>query len=103
MKIIKTADSEELYDWDLRKVEELGAEYFVYNYQSGSYDGTGWAIWKIDDDKFGYTYLGHCSCNGPVEDLNSIPYSLSEIKEIADKHYSDHSDSVLQMVDALES
>lgn len=102
MKIIRTADSGELSKSELSGVEELGAEYFVYNYQTGDYEGHGWAVWKLPDGKFGYTDLGHCSCYGPVEDLKSIPYTLDEIKLFAEKNYGEYASPVIEIVELVE-
>lgn len=72
--------------------------FFVYSYESGSYEGTGFAVWDMEDGKYGYTYLGHCSCNGPVEDLNSIPYNWNELQQIAAR-YGDHAEKVMNTVE----
>lgn len=103
MKIFKTNSSDELTGYDIERIERIDAEYFVYNYKVGDWEGTGWAVWKMPDGKFGYTSLSHCSCNGPVEDINSIPYTLDEVKKISDEHYSEYSEDVIKMVEMLES
>ena len=86
MKIISTSSSETLREWDLRQVNELDSRFFIYNYKNHGYEGSGFAVWDMPDNKYGYTYLGHCSCNGPVEDLNSIPYTLHQLEQIAMKN-----------------
>lgn len=84
MKIYKVRGCDTFSQWDMERLKGKPFEVFVYNYIDGGYSGTGFALW-LQDGKFGYAYLGHCSCNGPLEDLNSILYTLEEIKQLADK------------------
>lgn len=86
MKIKSIKNSEKFSDYELKDVKKLNADWFVYYYETGCYDGSGFAIWK-KDGKYLYADLGHCSCYGPVEDLNSIPYdSLEDIGKFANKY-----------------
>lgn len=97
MEIIKTEDSEELADYELKDVNKLEADWFIYCYKYGDYSGSGMAVWK-KDSKFFYCSLGHCSCNGPTEDLGSIPYnSLNDIEKIMG-NYDDEGKSVLKLI-----
>lgn len=97
MEIIKTQNSEELSKYELKNVKKLKADWFVYIYQYGSYEGYGMAIWK-KDGKYFYSSLGHCSCNGPTEDLSSISYnSLDEIEKIM-SNYEDKDKEVLKLI-----
>ena len=84
IKIYKVKNCDKLNDWDLEKVRKIlaPADFFIYNYNNGGYDGTGIAIWR-ENKKYGYAYLGHCSCNGPVEDLNSIMYTLTQLRKLS--------------------
>lgn len=82
MKVYKVRGCDPLSEYDLRDVKKLDAEFFIYNYQNHGYEGSGFALWK-KGRKYGYSYLGHCSCNGPVEDLNSIMYTITEIRKLA--------------------
>jgi hypothetical protein len=58
------------------------AEWIVYWYESGSYDGDGIGVAKYKD---GYEILnlGHCSCYGPVEHINGVP-DFKTTKELLD-------------------
>lgn len=101
MKIYKARGGDKLSAYELTEVKRQlpKAVWFIYWYETGSYDGTGFAIWKNEDGKFGYSYLGHCSCNGPVDYLESIPYTLEEVEKIIDKNYQSeyyHSNEVLK-------
>ena len=60
------------------KVPDTSAEWVVYSYESGCYDGSGVAVWKVGD-KFGMQNLGHCSCYGPMEDANMATMPLEEL------------------------
>lgn len=105
VKIYKTYKCDELSEWDIERVKNAlaDADYFVYNYSNGGYDGSGFALWK-KDGKYGYTQLSHCSCNGPVEDLNSIYYTLDQIKKLVEKeYYGDYAAKVFAKIKELEA
>lgn len=77
--------SEHFTDYTLEEINELSADFFVYWYESGSWDGRGFAIWKRDDKWF-YDGLGHCSCYGPTENLkiaNNAGFTFEQVSEIA--------------------
>lgn len=83
---------EKLNEYDFENIDKLNAEWFVYWYEIGSYDGDGFAVWK-KDDKYYYSGLGHCSCYGPTESIkNAIGFSLEEVEKIAKTNY-DYSES----------
>jgi hypothetical protein len=84
MKIYKVKGCDKINEWDLERLKNKPFDVFIYNYKSGSWDGDGFALWR-EGKKFGYAYLGHCSCNGPLEDLNSILYTFPQIKKLAQK------------------
>lgn len=100
MNIINVG-SEELNEWDLKPVEKLNSSFFVYSYEYGSYDGSGFAAWDLPEGKYGYAYLGHCSCNGPTEDLNSIPYTLEELEQIGTKYSDEYAPAVIAKIKEL--
>lgn len=78
--------SDELSECELTSVEKLNPKWFVYYYKVGSYDGNGFAVWKIGR-KYYYSDLGHCSCYGPTESLNSIPVnSLKDMEKFCDNY-----------------
>ncbi len=58
-----------LDEWDFNKLND-DVKWLVYYYTSGSYDGSGYAVWQNENGTFGSTSLGHCSCYGPLEDAN---------------------------------
>ncbi len=61
------------------------ADVFIYHYESGCYEGTGIAVWRNKKGEWAYQYLGHCSCNGPLEDIETsdkAKFTLEQIKEI---------------------
>jgi hypothetical protein len=99
VEIFKTADSpDELSkEYDCPNIQKLGCKWFVYYYQSGDYEGSGFAVWK-KGRKFFYSDLGHCSCYGPTEKLESIDYTFKEITKIASNYESYGSKSVIQHI-----
>lgn len=80
---IHSLGKDKLSDYDLRDVANRlpDVEWFIYDYEALPYEGEGYAIWQIGD-KFGYGYLGHCSCYGPCEDLNTALFTLDELRKI---------------------
>ena len=79
--IFKVKDSpSELNASSEDNIRDLGCKWFVYYYESGSYEGSGFAVWKIKD-KFFYDDLGHCSCYGPTDRLKSFAFSFDEVKD----------------------
>ena len=98
MRILKTRQSEKLEDYELKKVKELKADWFVYYYKTGDYDGSGFCVWR-KDTKFFYTDMGHCSCYGPTDDLISIPYnSIDDIEKIAGNSDYNGAKAVIQLI-----
>lgn len=81
-KIYKTTLSEELDESSINRLKGLSANWVVYHYNNYGYDGDGFIVWR-NGNKYGYTRISHCSCYGPVDDLNSIMYSKTEIDKIA--------------------
>ena len=69
----------------------------IYNYESGSYEGSGELVVKTIDNKFWTQDLGHCSCYGPLDrwepiikynSLDEIPSSdgwKDEFKKVISK------------------
>jgi len=84
--------------------EQLGFDFdfLVYAYESGSYDGSGFAVWKRDKDFF-YHEMGHCSCYGPwdqVEKSNGVVCTFDQIKSlIKDNYYNDHAKTVIDFIE----
>lgn len=76
-------------------VGKIEADIFIYSYENGGYDGLGVAVWR-NKGKWAYQYLGHCSCNGPCEDIrtsDNAKFTLEQIKEILfskDNEWSSH-------------
>lgn len=94
MKIYKVRGCDKLSECDIKRLQGHNQkksgkpiDVFVYNYKDQGYEGSGFALWR-EGKKFGYMNLSHCSCNGPLDDLNSILYTFPQIKKIAIKdHY----------------
>jgi hypothetical protein len=84
--IIKIEKSEKLDNSELENFKDLKADYVVYYYEYGSYEGSGFAVWK-KDGKYGYSDLSHCSCYGPTDDLSTIYYnSLNDIEKFCNNY-----------------
>ena len=105
IKIYKTYKCEPLSEWDIERVKDklADADWFIYNYEHGGYEGSGFAVWK-KDGKYGYANLGHCSCNGPLEDLNTIYYTLPQLKKLVEmEYYTDYAPKVYAKVKEIEA
>jgi len=74
MQII--ALSEEIEGWDFPE----GATWCVYDYASGSYEGSGTAYCGDGHNKFWSRNLGHCSCYGPIDQSSWDMLGLSDLR-----------------------
>lgn len=61
-------DISELSDYEVQKLIDFGVERAWYWYAQGSYEGSG-QILMLKDGLYYLHDMGHCSCYGPVEDL----------------------------------
>lgn len=89
MKKIISIGSHTLGYYGLRDLEEVGFDFLVYDYENGGYEGNGFAAWKKGDDWF-YHELGHCSCNGPMDNVQSsakIPVTVEQVIALAENAY----------------
>ena len=85
MKIYAIEGSTEFSEYDEAKLPPC--DIFVYFYEYECYEGSGFSVWK-NGDKFGYHYLGHCSCYGPLENIDSNAiYTLEEVEDIVKQNY----------------
>ena len=50
--------------WEIEEFEKRGVSHVWYNYESGSYDGSGMAVLRFLDGRWMIHDMGHCSCNG---------------------------------------
>jgi hypothetical protein len=57
---------------DLCNLVEKNALFVIYWYGSGSYEGSGDLVVVFDDGSVDTISLGHCSCNGPLDDLSAL-------------------------------
>lgn len=55
-------------------------------YQSGYYEGDGFAIVKTTDDKFGQISMSHCSCYGPWDGFKIPTQTWEEMLEQAKRN-----------------
>lgn len=79
---------EKLGEYDIREINKLDFNWFVYSYEYDSYEGSGFAIWR-KVDKYYYDYLGHCSCYGATENILKAAYSpvtFEQLKDIAERN-----------------
>lgn len=90
MEKINSIGVNTLEDYELRDLEEVGFDFLVYDYENGGYEGSGFAAWKKGDNWF-YHELGHCSCNGPMDNVQSsakIPVTLEQVIALSEDFYS---------------
>jgi hypothetical protein len=59
------------------------ADIFIYSYKREGYEGGGYAVWRYED-KWRYQDLGHCSCNGPFEDIQTSDNAKFTKQEVID-------------------
>jgi len=98
MEKIISLGSDELGEWDLERLEKLEFDLMVYAYKNGGYDGSGFAAFKKGEQWF-YQELGHCSCNGPLENIetsSNMLVSLEQVINLATSSYGDGAELVAQ-------
>lgn len=78
----------ELDEYDRDRLKKDKVDIFVYWYASGSYEGSGKAIFCVGNKWF-YHDLGHCSCYGPIENI-----SYSNPKDTVQELYDNCSDEL---------
>lgn len=89
-------------------VGKVAADLLVYSYEDDGYGGSGVAAWRYKG-KWSYQYLGHCSCNGPTEDMrtsDSAKFTLEELKTILsskDNAWNENYALVVRHLDKLKS
>lgn len=102
MRIYKVYGCTPLSSWDKARFRKARprADLLVYYYRYDDWEGSGMAIWR-ENDKYGYAYLGHCSCYGPFENIDSILYSLEQIKRLSnsDSYEWKYAPSVLDILE----
>jgi hypothetical protein len=69
----------ELGEWDINDIKRIGVEEIWYWYQTGSYEGSGQLLMRIGNE-YDLIDLGHCSCNGPTEDVTFNGSSFNELE-----------------------
>ena len=66
--LIYSVGQDELSDWDFKEIQAEAYKWIVYEYESGSYDGSGQAVaFKEENGLLYVKNLGHCSCYGPMD------------------------------------
>ncbi len=53
--------------YEMEQITEDQFEWFVFWYEDGGYDGSGYAVALGQDGLLYCANLGHCSCYGPME------------------------------------
>ena len=96
--MIEHALNDELSDYDLDKIKQYFKEIW-HDYEDGGYDGRGNML-AIDYENRLYLFdLGHCSCDGPTNDigLNSTSYgSLQELLSKCSEGYKKELEPVIE-------
>lgn len=68
----------DLSEYEVRDLKEKGIEEAYYWYVYESYEGSGYILYR-KEDKWYVKSMGHCSCYGPLEDLDfTHPYDSLE-------------------------
>lgn len=62
-------DIGELEDRDAERLGERNVVEGWYWYAYGDYEGSGWILMLDKDGRWHEADMGHCSCNGPTEDV----------------------------------
>jgi hypothetical protein len=99
-KKIISIGAKELSEYEIKELDDVEFDLAVYSYESGSYDGSGFAVFKKGDMWF-YHEMGHCSCYGPLSEVYSsknMLVSFEDMEKIAEKGYNDHAKNVIKYI-----
>lgn len=91
---------ENIGDWYDTQLQALGCDMIVYSYNDYGYEGSGFMIGR-KGRKYFYHEMSHCSCNGPLDNIESTAKALvgfKDIKTIIDKGYSDDAKEVYKYI-----
>lgn len=84
------------------QIKDLGFSIFVYSYETGSYDGSGFSVWKVGR-KWYYSSLSHCSCNGPFDFIyqaKNAGFTFKEVKKVSTEYnYDPHAPNVISYIE----
>jgi len=69
----------DLYESDLICLNQYHLDEIWYFYASGSYEGNGMILMK-KGELYDVYNMGHCSCYGPLENVNFYGKSLEDLK-----------------------
>ncbi len=98
MNVFNLKEKDSYIENDFKKIEP---DLVVYSYETGSYEGSGFAIWKKGENWF-YDDLGHCSCYGPTENIdkaNGMPFKFEQVKEVVEKSYSSYGKDIIKYIE----
>lgn len=85
-------------------IGKIEADVFIYSYDDGGYGGSGVAVWR-KGRKWSYQYLGHCSCNGPTEDIrtsDAAKFSLDDLRSILSSTENSWNNNYMKMSEYLK-
>jgi hypothetical protein len=69
----------ELSNWEIDNLNHFGFDEIWYYYAYGSYEGNGMMLMK-KGNLYDAHNMGHCSCYGPLENINFSGKSLEDLK-----------------------
>lgn len=89
-------------DYDYQRLKEYGVEEVWYWYWTEPYEGSGMLL-ATKAGKYYLHGMSHCSCNGPLDDLDiSLKDAFSSIEEMRSKCSSGYMDNVEPLLLAAE-
>ena len=89
-------------DVDFSSVETLkDADWIVYNYQTGSYEGDGVAIHK-KNGKYYQSGIGHCSCYGPEDGIKEDE-GFNSLEELTKKCSESLNKELLPLIEFIKN
>lgn len=70
---------EDLHEYDLEHINQYDLDEIWYYYAAGSYEGNGMILMK-KGELYDVHNMGHCSCYGPLDNVNFSGKSLESLK-----------------------
>ena len=95
MILIGSNDFEMLRD-DLKNLNFIFA---TTNYQDYGYEGSGHLIACLDKNDWHYNNCGHCSCFGPLTDLDATPGTGLPLEDLIDTFSDDLKEECKELIE----
>ncbi|MHA1368097.1 MAG: hypothetical protein ACTSRA_00090 [Promethearchaeota archaeon] len=100
MLLIGTENSDDFEDDDIESIVRFGADMAIYHYECYPYEGSGYLLMKKGLVWF-LLDLYHCSCYGPMDDIENKSVRYETIEELKDKASDELLDDIKPLLNLI--